>query len=540
MTPVPFYQCAGQFGDVWEFLDIAGLVDHWLDPYGSTGVGLPPQPFPMETYQPDTCGYLARYAGFGPPWPAQAHPLQQQTPTVLTFRSNGWSDNFGVGTIDDIAPYVRDHGPVVCSVPHHVISVVGYDLRRLYGSPPVICYQDSDWGWDGEPRVWCASDQEFIAHKGGMCSSIYHIESVLAPIAYHSDDWPFIQWKIRAAWDINADGIPDDTSLDSDADRSFNAFDCSPRNPYQYIDIDLDDHGEPRLSAFQEETCLKWCENLELLGAIFNQPYGGGQGCEDKCRDWDRCITTGIKNVGDNQCDWRCLSTRGRDLNGDDHIDPWEICSPPPNAHVGDCCNYMETDLLENQCLPLYSNVSNVDSDETNPGTTDDDRIADVCETAVSSRPMVSHDSHGQLIWEPTPGGNILIPTGFCSTSRVKIELGLLGGSEWLVSDGVRYEVDFAFPQLRVSDVGVCGCVGDWSADCINGLVCTETNEDIFNVPVWENIDSLECADYGVGGLGSQGIEGKVASHWRDEDCSDGLCNIHFTTGGSAAGQTAH
>jgi hypothetical protein len=79
MTPVPFYECAGQFGDVYEFLDVAGLVDHWLDPYGAVSK-LSSWPLPHATFDPQTCGYYGRYMGLGPgsgnPWPGATHPLQ--------------------------------------------------------------------------------------------------------------------------------------------------------------------------------------------------------------------------------------------------------------------------------------------------------------------------------------------------------------------------------------------------------------------------------------------------------------------------------
>ncbi|MFH2007380.1 MAG: kelch repeat-containing protein [bacterium] len=542
MSPVPFYECAGQRGDVKNFLDLIGLVDYWLDPYGSDGSGsIPPYPFPIETFQPDTCGYLGRYMEYGPyfnpawQWPPGSHPLQQQADTVLTFRSSGWSTTVNLpedpqNGILEVAADIVAHGPLVCSIPGHAISVIGFDIRGNYGDDPVFCYQDSDRKFDGDPRVECESVPFFDEFLGGWCSSIYHVESVAPPIAYDPTNWywPFINWIWRAMWDVNADGIADNTSLDGDADSAFDSFDCAPRNPYSYIDTDGDGHCEPRLDRHMfldnEEICIKWCESLELLSGFTGLNHGGGQGCEDQCRSFDRCTTSGIKNVNDNQCPWGCMSPSGRDIDGDGYIYQWEICDPPPNAERHHCCSVDELDFLDTFCRPLYHNVSNVDGDEENPATSDVDNIADICETAVSTRPTMSLDSVNTLQYEETPSGGIVWVIGVCSESRIKIEFGLFGGSEWLETSGIRYEIDWALPRWRVSDVGVCGCVGGW-ASCDE---CPETSEYYQGTRAWESIDTLECAFYNDAGLGPQGTfcDSKMGRHWRDEDCSDGVCNI--------------
>jgi hypothetical protein len=259
---------------------------------------------------------------------------------------------------------------------------------------------------------------------------------------------------------------------------------------------------------------------------------GGGQGCVDQCRGWDRCTTRGIPNVDqENQCDWGCLSVRG-------------ACSPPGDAEIGDCCSADEIAALDASCVALYHNVSNVDSDRwvNNPpadhrynpdSPVDDDRIADVCERAQSTKPEARLDAVAGMVTVVRDGPPYFIEVaGICDVSQVKLEFGLFGGNTWLEDGSVRYEMSETSPTERLFEVGACGCDDSWDNCSRPTRECRETEEAKFSDPLqqaWLDIETSQCRYFGDLGTGTNSplCNDKVASFGRDEDCSHGSCNVH-------------
>jgi len=231
-----------------------------------------------------------------------------------------------------------------------------------------------------------------------------------------------------------------------------------------------------------------------------------------------------MKNIDDTwlgleQCTWRCLTPGGCNTS---------LAHPERS----DCCDPAELQLLDDVCRPVYHNFSNIDSDAGNPTTSDPDLIADVCEDAASSKPHVTLDS--LVTMEPrliqTPGGiEIVIQAGqVCTESRVKVEVGLYGGSNWDVSNSTRYEIKTIEPISRLGEIGACGCNNTWS-NC-EAYDCPEDQESYWLTKAWLPIDSLQCSQlsdmFGPPGPGGTLCDLKETVHTRDEDCSDAVCSF--------------
>ena len=220
-------------------------------------------------------------------------------------------------------------------------------------------------------------------------------------------------------------------------------------------------------------------------------------------------------------------------------------------ADPSECCDQSEMEMLENVCKHNYFNVSNFDSDPDNPNKNgwyhpgwptwyDEDQIADVCERDVSTLPVLSLDRYVDIEPIQLEGGQVIIQAGKeCPRSRVKVELGLFGDSDWLweSNDGlgrmVRVEITQKVRQARSFQLGFCGCDQDWGSCRERGL-CIETSETLpGGGTAWKDISSPLCTLFPDGAIGLQPppyspiCNNKVVSFGRDEDCSDGACDIY-------------
>jgi hypothetical protein len=546
MTYRPFFQCMSPRGEILDFLRNGGLVDECLDPVDPQVGGVPPEP----------CGYLDRYRTLQAPWPTMCRAPQQSTSRPLVYRSLSWiteeqetSDGFSA---IQLAERLRDHGPLRICGGLHCVALVGYDLRS---SHPRLCFTNSRAHTSG-PSVQCLEyESPFLVIDSEMypIKTLAYPAGVLAPVEYNpATGQPFQSFAARIASDRDLDGLPNDVDPDLDGDRSLNEFDPAPLNPYLMIDADGDGHPEPRLSSVTndrlgKQACIAWCMTQSLLSAQTGTFQGGGQACVDQCEGFDRCITTGIKNVFDesagfSQCNWECLSTAKR-------VGP--VCVPPADAQISDCCNPVQTYNLEVFCRELYDNVSNFDSDPYNPNKVgpygqgedpnwvDEDEIADVCERDVSTLPVLSLDRYVALEPLRLPSGQVIVEAGKrCPRSRVRVELGLFGDADWSWDDNnglgpnVRIEIHNRERRNRVFQLGFCGCDQDWEWCTVHDL-CIETSETLAGGGnAWHDIASPVCALLEDNVPGAQPpystlCNNKLVRHGRDEDCSDGVCDVY-------------
>jgi hypothetical protein len=518
LTITPFWQCSA--GDLMRFTEAAGLVDKCFDP---TDEG---------RFEAGTCGFYERY--MAPRQLISQEPCsapQEAQSRVLSFRAGYWEELVPFTTYQELAELIYRDGPPAISVPDkgHNLSVIGYDFRTL---PHHFCLQDS--GSDGVPiRCEGVGTSDWTGFDMMDYPMGIQRPEPFDPVSLH----PFDEWIQHD--DKDGDGVPASTDTDQDGDEAYDIFDPLPFNPYLRIDADGDGYGEPRLSGRdelgREENCLAFCESLDLLTYLqaahpsWQVPGAnhGGQACRDKCLNWDKCTTVKIKNVGDAQCNWRCMSTRNKD----------PICDYDGTDTRASCCTLEEINNLETICAGIYANVSNVDSDGASQ---DPDQIADVCEEGpLVSGLELSLNTVSRVRADRVGPDEIQIAwLEVCRESAARVQFSLFGGTSWSESGDVRVFASHQNEVIRVGEVGSCGCyssAGDWSACLGIGGACSEGEDWQPGDPgyqAWEDIEAPECRsiEWAYPHPDPEDAllcEDKRLVHGQDEDCTDGDCDLY-------------